>query len=69
MHTHLKKHLIHAVFLLAMVLAVRTSELAVSTTGVVIAVVLSIGLLEVGLWLIRRRDARTIASATEHAAT
>lgn len=62
MDAHLKKHLIHAAFLLAMVAAVRTSGLAMSAIGVVAVVVLSIGVLEAGLWIIHRRHADGVAS-------
>ena len=52
---HMKKHLIHGLFLLAMAVAVSVSDFTISAVALVGVVVLSIVLLEVGLWLIHRR--------------
>lgn len=53
---HVIKHLIHGVFLLVMAVAVRTSGLDLSAFAVVAVVVVSLLLLEGGLWLINRRE-------------
>jgi hypothetical protein len=57
MQNHLRKHLIHGLFLVAIAVAVQASGLAISALGVVVAVVVSLVLLEAGLWVIHRRHA------------
>lgn len=56
MQNHLRKHLVQGLFLLAMVLTVRSSGLAIGSLGLLAVVVLSLGLLEIGLRFIHRRD-------------
>lgn len=60
---HLKKHLIHAVFLLAMVLALQASNIAMSGLAVVGVVLATLASLELGLWIIHRRDALKAVSS------
>lgn len=55
MQTHLRKHLVQGLFLLAIAAAVRANDLAISGVGVLVAVVLSLVLLEGGLWVLHRR--------------
>ncbi len=60
MDAHLRKHLIHGLFLLAFALAVRTAGIDLGAIAVVGIVVLTLGLLEAGLWLIHRREAARV---------
>lgn len=56
--SHLKKHLIHALFVLAMALAVRASDLVISGIALAGVIVLTLVALELGLWIIDRRAQR-----------
>ncbi|QGG94387.1 hypothetical protein [Actinomarinicola tropica] len=59
MQTHLRKHLIQGLFLLAIAATARAAELDISATGIVVAVVLSLVTLELGIRFVHRHDVAT----------
>lgn len=56
MQAHLRRHLVQGLFLLAIAAAVRSSGLEVGAIALLIVVVLSLVLVEVGLRFIHRHD-------------
>ena len=57
MHSHIGKHLIHLVFMVAMLIAFRAVDFQVSTVTFMALVLGSIAMLEAGLWFIHREHA------------
>lgn len=53
---HLKKHLIQGLFLLAMAMTANAADLAISGWALLGIVVLILAAVELGLWIIHRRE-------------
>ncbi len=57
MHNHIGKHLIHLVFMVAMLAVFRFSDIQMSMVAFMVLILGSIAMLEAGLWVIHRREA------------
>lgn len=57
MQAHVRKHLVQGLFLVAIATTARSTGLEIGALGLLLVVVLCLGLVEVGLRVIHRRDA------------